>query len=620
MARVVRNSLPKTETIQQNPADADLILAIQSAKREAEDGRRQRLWKSQENWAAYNGDQDFTYKLDGQSTEFLPKTSETVDQFAAIFKKALTQFGDWFSVKGGKNSLLSDKTIREVLKYYLDNLPDGDTTAKFSTRLSDAAKSGLLECLMTFKVHGYRMPDLSYRVEDGVNVVKSDRKPWRLCIDLVPAEDYKPDPTGRKLYKIHTVEKDWHEALAMAEAGVYDKAAIEKISEDFRRIEEERRIQGLAESGNRRRIVIDEYWGTVLNPDGTVMHEKTLCALANNKYIIRKPEPYPTWHGEDAFVSIPLIRVPHTVWHKAVMDEVVSLNFALNELFNLMLDGGISKVWGVRQLRPDVLDDPTQVSKGIPQNKTLVLREGVPEGIKALETVSAGEVPPEALAMFNLIEKEIFSAAKTNDIQMGVLPTKQVKATEVADASQSRSAMMDGIVSDVESGVEQVLRKAWLTLLQHADMLAESDLMELMSRREIIALARLSDAERFVQLATGAKFRVFGLSQTMAKARDFQKIMALMQVAAQNPVLARAMMVKFDGVKILDKIIRCLNLNPEDLERGADDDPTNEIRSVMGLMGAMGAGAGNVASGGTGEPGLPSEINQAAQPSQVSVA
>lgn len=620
MARVVRQSLPKTETIQQNPADADLVLAIQSAKREAEDGRRQRMYKSQENWAAYNSDQDWSHKLDGQSTEFLPKTSETVDQFAAIFKKALTQFGDWFSVKGGKNSPLSDKTIREILKYYLERLPDGDTTINFGTRLSDATKSGLLECLMTFKIHGYRMSDLSYRVEDGTRVVQSDRKPWRLCIDLVPAEDYKPDPTGRKLYKVHTVERDWHVALEMAEAGVYDKDVISKIREDFRREEEERRIQGIAESGNRRRIVIDEYWGTILNPDGTVMHEKVLCALANNKYVIRKPEAYPTWHGEDAFVSIPLIRVPHTVWHKAVMDEVVSLNFALNELFNLMLDGGISKVWGVRQLRADLLDDPTQVSKGIPQNKTLVLREGVPENMKALETVSAGEVPPEALAMFNLIEKEIFSAAKTNDIQMGVLPTKQVKATEVADASQSRSAMMDGIVSDVESGVENILRKAWLTLLQHADMLAESDLTELMTRKELITLARMSDAERFTQLANGAKFRAFGLSQTLSKARDFQKIMALLQVAAQNPVLARAMMVKFDGVKILDKIIRCLNLNPEDLERGEGDDPQAEIRSVMGLMSAMGAGGGNVSAGPTGEPGLPSEVNQAANPSQVSVA
>ena len=111
---------------------------------------------------------------------------------------------------------------------------------------------------------------------------------------------------------------------------------------------------------------------------------------------------------------------------------------------------------------------------------------------------------------------------------------------------------------------------------------------------------------------------------TLAKARDFQKIMALLQVSAQNPVLQRAMMVKFDGERILEKIIRVLNLNPEDLERDPDKDPSQEIKTVMGMMMAQngqmpgqGPAASNQSAGMTGEPGMPSEINQTAQPSQV---
>lgn len=618
MARV-RTNLARTEQ-PTDDGDITIVQAILAAKQEAENGRRQRLWRSQLNRDAYNGIQDFSHKLDGQSTEFIPKTSETVDQFAAVFKRALTQFGDWFSVKMGKDSPLSDTTVRRILEFYLNRLPDGDTTTNFATRLSDAAKSGLLECLMIFKVHGYRMQDLAYKVVEDDKVKAIDKKPWRLCVDLIPMEDYKPDPTGRKLYKIHTVERDWHQVLEMADAGVYDKAAVAKIDEDFKRDENERRLQGITESNYRRRVVIHEYWGTLLNLDGTAKETSILAAIANDKFLIRKPEPFPTWHGEDVFVAIPLIRVPHTVWHRAIMDEVVSLNLAMNELFNLILDGGIASVWGVRQLRIDLLDDPTQVTNGIPQNKTLVLREGVPEGVKVLEQVSAGEVPRDSLALYNMINQELFSAAKTNDIQMGMLPTKQVKATEVANASESNSAMLDGIVADVEGGICQILQKAWLTLLQNADFLVESDLTELMSHQEVVKLANMSDAERFAALANGAKFRVFGLSATLAKARDFQKIMALLQVCAQNPILLRAMMVKFDGTRILDMIIRVLNLNSSDLERDPDVDSGPEMKSVMGLMGMMqgGApGAGNQSAGLTGEPGMPSEINQTAQPSQV---
>lgn len=619
MARNVRTAPARTET----PADdssTEVVLAIQAARHEAENGRRSRMWRSQMNRDAYNGIQDWSHKVAGQSTEFIPKTSETVDQFAAVFKRALTQFGDWFSVDVGKDSPLTPGTVRRVLAYYLDRLPDGDTTTTFATRLSDAAKAGLLECLMIFKVHGHRMKDMAYRVVDGDRVEAKDAKPFRLCIDLVPAEDYKPDPTGRKLYKIHTVERDWHQALAMADAGVYDADVIRRIKEDHHRDEEERRIQGINESSFRRRIVIDEYWGTILKRDGSVLHEAVLCALANDKYVIRKPEPYPNWYGEDPFVAIPLVRVPHTVWHRAIMDEVVSLNLALNELFNLTLDGGIASVWGVRQLRAEYLEDPTAVTNGIPQNKTLVLREGVPTGEKVLEQITTGEVPRDAMTLYAMLEKEILGAAKTNDVQMGNLPGRKVLATEVAETSNANSAMMDGIVSDVEAGIAHLLRKAWLTLLQNADFLMESDLTELMSNRELLALANMTDAERFAALANGAKFRVFGLSATLAKARDFQKIMALLQVSAQNPVLQRAMLVKFDGERILEKIIRVLNLNPEDLERDPDKDPTQEIDTVMAMMAAQGGGgpaAANQSTGMTGEPGLPSEINQAALPSQV---
>ena len=620
MART-KNPPNPSPTTPVEDGDDTLVQSVLAAKREAENGRRQRLWRSQLNRDAYNGIQDWSHKLDGQSTEFIPKTSETVDQFAAVFKRAITQFGDWFSVEMGKDSPLSSATVRRIIEFYLDRLPDGDTTTTFATRLSDAAKNGLLECLMIFKVHGYRMQDLAYKtLTDDGKVTAVDKKPWRLCVDLIPTEDYKPDPTGRKLYKIHTVERDFHQALEMAEEGVYEIGALEKITEDFKRDEAERRIQGVQEASYRRRITIDEYWGTLLGPHGRVAERDSLLAIANNKYLIRKPESYPNWYGEDPFVAIPLIRVPHTVWHRAVMDEVVSLNLAMNELFNLTLDGGIASVWGVRQLRMDMLDDPTQVTNGIGQNKTLVLREGVPEGMQALEQITAGKVPPEALQMYNLMNQELYSAAKTNDIQMGVLPAKQVKATEVAGAEQSNSAMMDGIVSDVEQGINTVLRKVWLTLLQNADFLVESDLTELMTHQEVIKLAHMTEGERFAALANGAKFRVFGLSATLAKARDFQKIMALLQVSAQNPILMRAMMVKFDGNKILEKIIRVLNLNPDDLERDADQDSSAEIRSVMGLMQMAQGGnpaASNVSAGITGEPGLPSEINQTAQPSQV---
>src|SRR6185437_743271 len=128
--------------------------------------------------------------------------------------------------------------------------------------------------------------------------------------------------------------------------------------------------------------------GTLIGPEGEVIAENVICTVANKKYLIRAPEPNPFWHGETPFITAPLIRVPFSVWHKALYDGPAQLNFAINELFNLMLDGGIASVWGIKQLRANFLADPKQASGGIQQGTTLVVNDSLPEGAKVLEDCS----------------------------------------------------------------------------------------------------------------------------------------------------------------------------------------------------------------------------------------
>ena len=174
---------------------------------------------------------------------------------------------------------------------------------------------------------------------------------WRPRIDIVPTEDYYPDPTGRGLYDIHRVERDLVDVRQMADQGIYDSAVVDKIKEDFardndrdRRRASQRNQRETVAPGFRKRVVIDEFYGTLIDTDGNMLYRDCLCAIANEKYIIRKPETNPYWHGRCSIVAVPLIQVPHTVWGRALFDHAASLNMAMNELFNLMLDGGIAEV------------------------------------------------------------------------------------------------------------------------------------------------------------------------------------------------------------------------------------------------------------------------------------
>lgn len=636
---------------EQEMTDDEVIKVVREYRREAFDAKKSRMKKNQLNQMAYMDEQDFSHKQPGQSAEFLPKVSTSAEQFAGFLKRALVQFGDWFSVElnGNLPPFITDNQIKSLLKLYLHNLPDGaNSTTKFEVQVSDAAKAALLDSLMIFKIHGKPVTRWTYEVEPGQTLVNLDtferrqadpellrkkESSWRLCIDIVRAEDYYPDPTGRGLYEIHTVERDYYEVLAMAEAGIYDKEVVESIKEDFRLKEEEERrphLRGQDRSEKpsfRRTIVIDECWGTLLDQEGYAAYSNVVCAVANDKYLIRKPEPNPWWHGESPFVVAPLIRVPHSVWHKALYDSASSLNVALNEMFNLMLDGGLASVWGIKQLRSNFLEDPRQVENGVPQGVTLIVSESLPQGEKVLETVSQGSTPQDAMAIFEMLNRAFTEAALTNDIKLGSLPARQVKATEVTEASQSQAVTLDSISADIENKVmEPTLRKAWLTVLQHVEDFSEKEIITTIGPRAAGWLLSTSPAERFAMFANIATFKVNGLSTMLSQVRDFQKTMALMQMVAANPVMLRAFLMNYDEQKVLKQAIKQLNINPDDIARTDDQKAAlpQIIQQIMLLSEAMGIsntqsqdGQGGLGGPAANAPGMvegTAQVNQIANP------
>jgi hypothetical protein len=608
-------------------AELTVLNAIDAYKREAEDAKKDRVAKDRINMATYMGNQDWSHKQAGQSREFLPKVPVAVEQFSAFLKRALIQFGDWFSVDVGRRSPLRDVEIRALMELFLGNLADGfRKRTTFALRLSDGGKVGLLKSLMVFKVHGYKVTERQQFVEAGTGLGVRERAPWRLAIDLVQPDDYYPDPSGRGLYEIHTVERDLHDVKRLAEMGIYDKQAVADIEADFQQKEdaflrEQEKGQNLSLKPDfRKRVIIDECWGDFLDEDGNVVLANGFAARANDKFLIRKPQPNPFWHGMSPFVAIPIIRVPDSVWHKALYDHASPLNLALNELFNLMLDGGLASVWGIKQARVSGMENPSQISGGIPQGITIAVKEDFPQGEKVVETVATGQVPQDALAMFNLADREFQSAALTNDLKLGMLPPRQVKATEVVESSQSQAVTLDGISTDIEQGIVDVLTRAWLTMLQNTEDWATDEIISEVGPRVALMLSRMNPAQRFALLGQAAGFKVHGLSATLAKVRDFQKQMAFAQASFSNPFLAQAFVKRFSADKMLTSIMKSLNINPDNLqltdeEKAALPQTLQQIPFFQQMLaGPQGQGGGAQTPGLSGvsgaEPQLPAEINQ----------
>jgi hypothetical protein len=611
-----------------------VINAIRAYREESETSRRQRLFKNRENRQAYMGLQDWTHKQKGQSEEFVPKVPVAVEQFSAFAKRALTQFGAWYDIELAQDSRspLSGAKLRNLLECFTEDLLTNDNiVSSLALQISDGIKMATMEAVFVIKIHGSVFTERVFDIKEE-KMTDEEANNWRLRADLVPSENYYPDPSGEGLYEIHRIEKDLSYVKEKAAEGIYSQAAVDRIVEDFTKKEydKERRPQEKghdysAKPGFRKKVQLDEFWGTIVDASGNVIHRNVFCTIANDKYLIREPTPNPFWHQESPFVVIPLLRVPLSVWHKAIMDHASPLNFALNEIFNLMLDGGLASVWGIKQLRAGALEDPREVTDGIHQGQTLTVNNTLAPGEKVVEIVAQGQVPADAQIMYENVSREFAAAALSNELKLGALPSKQVKATEIVELSQSQAVTLDGIVSDVERGLSRLLRKCLLVSIQHLDEVQGIKVVNAVGLRAAFALSQIGPGRLFATLADNCSFKVHGLSATLAKARDFQKMAALMQLVAANPMMMQAFFSEFSPTKILNHMMKSLSINPEQIKKDSDEIERSEIvleqmaklqamASGQGGGGNEGAGGAGVGADQTGEASLPAEINQASNP------
>ena len=596
---------------------------------EAQKAREPRLKRNSRNWDAFLGLQDWSHKRPGQSKEFLPEVAMAKEQVSAFVKRALTAFGDWFTPEFTQETLLTSGQARKLLQYKLDDSASNGVNIDedFAALVADAVTVGLLGSLMVLKVHGRTVDKARFTTERGyqlipqpdgsalptmtTELIRKQVPTWQLVIDLIPPESYLPDPLGRGLYEMHEVERDLWEVQAMAEAGVYDPRVVEQIEDDYtqeeerswstREVDREGRLQ--ASPSFRKRIVILECWGSLLNERGRLVEENRVCAMANNKYLIRPPEPNPFWHGERPFVTRPLLRVPFSVWHKALFDHAVDLNFAMNELYNLMFDGGMASVWGINAIRPDLLDDPRQVADGIPQGTTLVLKEGETSSLPVYEQVGTGKVPAEAMAMFQVTQQQFQTATQVNAVRLGQNPGKDTTATAVMEAQQSSNNFFDGMIGEADKLIAKVLRLSWSNMMQYWEDFDAEEVIAAIGEQGALAMAQLSPAERFRQL-TGCKFKVSGLSAVISRVRDFQKMVALMGIAGQNPIMGMSFLQSYSPQKIWAYLFKSLNVDPDSVKM--DPEEQAQAPALMQSLQASLGGAGP--AGAEGAPPVPAPV------------
>jgi len=142
---------------------------------------------------------------------------------------------------------------------------------------------------------------------------------------------------------------------------------------------------------------------------------------------------------------------------------------------------------------------------------------------------------------------------------------------------------------------------AFQVIMQMADKLPEEVFNFIDDKKVALMIMRASPEERFALFFGRYRFRVHGLSSTMAKAMEFQKIMGFLQAVSVSPIFMQAFMQRFSANKFMDQILAALNLNPKNFERSEEELETlgAEMEGAGGMAQLLGGGPKNA----EGQPG-----------------
>jgi len=562
-------------------ADSELVLDfIRTARDESYDSKRTRMELNKDNFNMYHLRHDFDHKQEGQSQEILSKQPMAVEQISSFFQQALVDMGSWFKIEATHADSEQTMIIKphEIQKVLVRHLERND----YYTHVGNSVKSALLGSLKISKLHGKKEINPKYVAKTSgkgktfkKKLVKIDETSFSLAVDLIPQENYYPDPTGNKLYEIEDMWMDFHELkkLAQGDTAIYDLKVVNEISKHTQEdLEEEQRKQRETNQDNptgnfRNRVKVTEFWGTILDKQGEILYENIVCTMANDKWLIRKPTENPLWHQGSPYNIAPLIEVPGSVWHKALMDAPTKHNAALIEIYNLMLDGAMKAVNGISQIRTSWLEDVSQVEDGLKPGTALKINDIAPPGAKVAEPVITADVPKDGLDVMNIVQQEFNASALTSDLRSGVTPFRQSSATATVEQSNTITSVFQGLAKNFESkSIQKELELSWLTIAQGWEDLDEEDLKALFGPKRGEELSALDPEDIFAATAQGLKFTVFGVSMTLNRAQDFRKLTTMLQTIGGSEVLTEAFVSKYGFPELLEEILTSLDIDKNKLE------------------------------------------------------
>ncbi len=481
------------------PTNKEEIDYIDRLRQEAWDATREKRLGADELWQLYQSRQDYSRKKDWQSKVFVPKVFMTVEQATSVVKRAIMSPRRLF-----KMDVIDpkDEKAKGVMKEVEMKLKLAIKNSNFATAYAEAMKEGFLV--------GIGFPKVLW--EGGLAYSSSASAKTFIDIDFEPSSGQPPK------YIIEEKEMDLAELKHMAkrinlDAGrnVFNMTEINKIKEDQRDIENEMRNRiriGLTDhSKTDKRVQIREFWGSIIDKKTNIVKKNQLRVIANGKYMIRKQDN-PFDHNRAPHLPLVPIPYPHRgAWGVSLVEPIVKLQYAYNNIINLAIDNLNFSVNKVFEYQPSNIVNAKTLTRLYPGK--MVAKHNATPAITEVRTTSIGQ---DSFVVLGFIEGEMEKGTAVTEFLLG-----SAGGSKTATEAELKTAQAQGIFDTMARGIEvnsltPLIEMSFDLLIQFGDIPPE--------------------------LRGRYKFEVGGLSLLLVRREQTQNVGQVLGAALQSQTLA----------------------------------------------------------------------------------
>lgn len=552
----------------------DIKSQVLACQTQAEEEYREIRDKWQDCWDVVNCIHDDSYldKEDWQAQVFMPEAGPTVRKASSIIRRILMRTGRMFDLK---NDDIPPEWVSgqlAAIEYHIQRMI-GDKTRE---------DLPLIDCFMESVESGFTF---------GLWVLKLWWSPRsRSIIEYSPADTWQTEESidrvtkktgglaGRVVDPRHFwfdydhsfyIEETWSdlpELRRLAEAGIYDTDQVEKLkfmdygpSDDT----EDERLESMNLNRHpnpfRKKVHIYEFWGDLYRYDGTIFKRNARVVLANKTTVLNPDDMNnPFWHARPPYIVGGPIKAIFRKEGKSIVDDMRTLQRAINNLVNMSLDGLLYRLLKPMWMDPDSLRDPDQ-ARDLKPGAVLMVNHA---GQQPIGEIEFSDLPAGSLKELEVLRRGSQNASQVVDPIMGAHPLRPgTTATEVSIQTAESNDTFEGYSRNIEEQlIEPSIDMVRLLLVQYWRDFEDPALQTIVQKYNLpwqpgAPLSRV----QFLAANTRASSR--GISSFFEKHDKLKNLLNFMKIIGGVPQFIQRIQLR----ELLDRIL--LNSGLQEVEK-----------------------------------------------------